>query len=259
MSDLGTVDGYAAALKGAILNAVPRPILIDITHHIPNRDVTEAAFQLAVVFPVFPAGTVHLVVVDSATAGNTRGVCVEIGGHFFVAPDNGVLTLAMANTDPERAVALDRDEFRRPGSVGSFEARDLFAPVAGALASGSAPFESLGTPLDTTALFKLPWTAVVDAPGRVHAPVVSVDRHGNCRTLITRQHLQGDLSRMLVRCGDVLVRGIHESYADVAVGKTLALFGSHGGLELAVRGGSAAASWELQRGDVVVVSREDVE
>jgi S-adenosylmethionine hydrolase len=87
--------------------------------------------------------------------------------------------------------------------------------------------------------------------------VVSVDRFGNCRTLITRRQLPADLGSLYVRCGDLTIRGIHRTYTDVAIGKTLALFGSHGGLEIAVRGGSAAQSWELRRGDDVVVHTAD--
>lgn len=86
---------------------------------------------------------------------------------------------------------------------------------------------------------------------------MSVDRFGNCRTLITRRQLPEDLAELYVRCGDVTVRGIHRTYTDVAIGKTLALFGSHGGLEIAVRGGSAAQSWEIRRGDDVFVHAAD--
>jgi S-adenosylmethionine hydrolase len=100
-------------------------------------------------------------------------------------------------------------------------------------------------------LVTLPWAPVRDAPDHVHAQVVSIDRFGNCRTLITRRQLPADLDALYVRCNDVTVRGVHRTYSDVPVGKTMALFGSHGGLELAVRGGNAAQSWEIRRGDEV--------
>jgi S-adenosyl-L-methionine hydrolase (adenosine-forming) len=86
---------------------------------------------------------------------------------------------------------------------------------------------------------------------------VSIDRFGNCRTLLTRRQLPGAPERVIVRCGGVTVRGVQRTYSDVPLGRTLALFGSHGGLELAVRGGSAAVSWDIQRGDDVLVLLDD--
>lgn len=255
LTDLDTVDGYVAAIKGALLSEFHRATLVDVTHHVPRGDVTEAAFQLAVVWPVFPTGTVHVAVVDPGARTPYRPVAVEAGGHYFVVPDNGILTLVTANAPPARAVVLDRADLHRDGGGGGFLARDVYGPVAGALASGAVAFAELGTAIAPETLHQLPWSPVVDAADRIHAPIVSVDRYGNCRTLITRKHLPGDVSRVVVRCGAVTLRGIHRTYSDVAMGRTLAVFGSHGGLEIAVRGGNAAQSWELGRGDEVIVSR----
>lgn len=255
-TDLGTVDGYVAALKGVLLSAHREATIVDVTHHIPNRDVTEAAFQTAMVWSAFPQGTVHLLVVDAGVERNHRAVVAEAGGHFFVGPDNGVLTLLVANQPATALVVLDRPEFFRDGPA-TFPGRDIFAPVAGRLASGDIRLDELGSVIDPASLTTLPWQASQDSSARVHAPVVSIDRFGNCRTLITRRQIPWDLSSVFVRCGDATVRGIYRSYEDVPVGKTLALFGSHGGLEIAVRGGSAAQSWEISRGATVVVSTLD--
>lgn len=255
-TDLGTVDGYVGALKGVLLGANRHATLVDVTHHIPSRDVTEAAFQTAMVWSSFPAGTVHLFVVDAGVETDHRPIAAEVGGHYFVGPDNGVLTLLVANQPASEAVVLDRPELFRQGPA-TFPGRDIYAPVAGRLSTGRVELASLGTSVDASSLRALPWQATQDSPARVHAPVVSIDRFGNCRTLITRRQIPGDLSSVYVRCGDATVRGIHRSYKDVPVGKTLALFGSHGGLEIAVRGGSAAQSWEIARGASVIVSAID--
>lgn len=253
MTDFGTVDGYVAAMKGSLLSVNPRAVLVDVTHHIPPQDTTEAAFQLATVWSAFPPGTVHVIVVDPGVGSDRRAVAVELGDQYFIAPDNGLLTLLAANVSPTRVVVLDRTELFRADVSSTFHGRDIFAPVAGHLSAGAVAFEEIGSPTAVDSLVKLPWSPVQDTPTRIHAPVVSVDRFGNCRTLIARRHLPGDLAAVFVRCGDVTVRGIHRTYTDVPVGKTLALFGSHGGLELAVRGGSAAQSWEIRRGDDVIV------
>lgn len=255
-TDLGTIDGYVAALKGVLLGANRQVTLVDVTHHIPSRDVTEAAFQTAMVWPSFPPGTVHLFVVDAGIETDHRAVVAEAGGHYFVGPDNGVLTLLVANQPASAVVVLDRPEFFRDAPA-TFPGRDVFAPVAGRLSSGMTRLSDLGSVVDPSSLKALPWQATQDSPARVHAPVVSIDRFGNCRTLMTRGQIPWDLSSVFVRCGDATVRGIHRSYKDVPVGKTLALFGSHGGLEIAVRGGSAAQSWEIERGASVVVSTVD--
>lgn len=253
MTDFGTIDGYVAAVKGALLSVFRGVTLVDVTHHVSTQDVTEAAFQLATVWSVFPPGTTHLVVVDPGVGGSRRGIAVEVGGHYFVTPDNGLLTLVIGNVPPTRAIVLDRPEYFLADVSSTFHGRDIFGPVAGHLASGRVPFEQLGTQAPLESIVHLPWSPVSDSEGQIHAPVVSVDRFGNCRTLITRATLPTDLSQVYVRVRDVTVRGIHRTYGDVPAGKTLALFGSHGGLELAVRDGSAARSWEIKRGDSVSV------
>jgi S-adenosyl-L-methionine hydrolase (adenosine-forming) len=257
MTDFGTVDGYVAAMKGALLSVNPGATLVDVTHHVPTQDITEAAFQLATVWYAFPPGTTHVIVVDPGVGGDRRAVVIEAGDHYFIAPDNGLLTLLAANVPPSRVVVLDRPEYFRADVSSTFHGRDIFAPVAGHLSSGAVSLDQIGSATDPESLVRLPWAAVQDTPTRIHAPVVSVDRFGNCRTLITRRQLPSDLGSLFVRCGDVTIRGIHRTYTDVAIGKTLALFGSHGGLEIAVRGGSAAQSWEIRRGDDVVVHTAD--
>jgi S-adenosyl-L-methionine hydrolase (adenosine-forming) len=257
MTDFGTVDGYVAAMKGSLLIAHPRAVMVDVTHHIPTHDITEAAFQLATVWYAFPTGTTHVVVVDPGVGGERRAVAVAAGNHYFIAPDNGILTLLVSNIAPDAAVVLDRTELFRADVSSTFHGRDIFAPVAGYLSSGDVPFSELGSEIDPESLVRLPWAPVRDAAARIHAPVVSIDRFGNCRTLITQPQLPAARDRVYVRCGDVTIRGIHRTYSDVPIGKTLALFGSHGGLEISVRGGSAARSWEINRGAEVEVFATD--
>lgn len=257
MTDFGTVDGYVAAMKGALLTVNSRAVLVDVTHHISTQDVTEAAFQLATVWSTFPEGTIHLIVVDPGVGGSRRAIVVEAGGHYFVTPDNGLLTLVISNVPAERAFTLDRPEHFRADVSSTFHGRDIFAPVAGLLAAGQTDLADLGTEIDTESIVRLPWAPAEDRQGQIRAPVVSVDRFGNCRTLLTRRELPFDLANVYVRCKDVTVRGINSTYSDVPMGKTLSLFGSHGGLEIAVRGGSAATSWEIKRGDDVIVFEQE--
>ncbi len=253
MTDFGTTDGYVAAMKGALLSVFPKASFVDITHHIPTQDITEAAFQLANVWSLFPPGTVHLTVVDPGVGSVRRAIAVQSAGHLFVTPDNGLLTMILAENPVEEAVVLDNTEFHRSNVSSTFHGRDIFGPVAGAIASGEHSLSDVGSPIDPYSIVQLPWVPVTDEDGKISAPVVSVDRFGNCRTLITESHIPGDHASVFVSCRDVTVRGIFNTYSQVPNGKTLALFGSHGGLELAVRGGSASRSWDIRRGDEVVV------
>lgn len=258
LTDFGTVDAYVAAMKGALLSINQAATLVDITHHIPTQDVTEAAFQLATVWSTFPPGTVHIIVVDPGVGTERRAIAVELGDQYFVTPDNGVLTLLTGNTPPSRAIELNRTEFMRGNVSSTFHGRDIFAPAAGYLSSGEVDFADLGTEIDPGSIVSLPWAPMRDGEDEIRAPIVSVDRFGNCRTLITRKQVPWSLEDSYVSGGDVTVRGIKNTYADVPAGKTLALFGSHGGLELAVRDGNAAASWDLKRGDIVTVFRRTI-
>lgn len=253
LTDFGTIDGYVAAMKGALLTVNPSATIVDVTHHIPTQDVTEAAFQLATVWSTFPQGTTHLIVVDPGVGGSRRGIAVEIGGHYFICPDNGVLTLILGNNPAERAVHLDSTRLMREDISSTFHGRDIFAPMAGYLSGGRAGFDELGSSIDLESIVSLAWAPVREGDVEIRAPIVSIDRFGNCRTLITQSVLPWDSSDVYVDCGDVTVRGVHNTYSDVPIGKTLALFGSHGGLEIAVRQGSAESSWDLSRGDMVSV------
>lgn len=263
LTDFGTVDGYVAAMKGALLSVNSSATIVDVTHHIPTQDVTEAAFQLATVWSTFPKGTTHLVVVDPGVGGSRRGIAVEIEGHYFVCPDNGILTLVLGNNPASQAVHLDATGLMREDISSTFHGRDVFAPIAGYISGAQIEFEKLGSRIDPESIVSLPWAPVRTGDVEIRAPIVSIDRFGNCRTLITRASLPWSTQNVYVNCGDVTVRGIQNTYSDVPIGKTLALFGSHGGLEIAVRQGSAETSWDLQRGDIVSVfpvpAREEAE
>src|SRR5918998_4742091 len=90
LTDFGTADYFVGAMKGAVLSADPSARLVDITHDIPPHDIEAAAFTLLAAFESFPAGTVHLAVVDPGVGSARRPVAVEAGEYLFVGPDNGV-------------------------------------------------------------------------------------------------------------------------------------------------------------------------
>lgn len=256
LSDYGWQDSYVAQVKGVLLSYSSRLQIVDITHSIPPQDIFEGAFQLATACSLFPAGTVHLAIVDPGVGTSRRAIAVLADRHAFVLPDNGLLTLVLREAQHCQAWELDRPGYFRKPLSATFHGRDLFAPIAAALATGTPP-DLVGSPLPLSELVRLPLEEVRVTREHVTGPVVSIDRFGNCRTLIRPKHLEGLVGPLIIRCGALLIHGIKNTFANVEPGETLALFGSHGGLELAVREGSAAGQWGITRGMLVHVAVQE--
>ena len=143
LTDFGSADHYAGAMKGVLLGICPDAQLVDISHEITPYAIAEAAFSLAQAWTCFPEGTVHLIVVDPGVGSSRRPILAEAAGHCFVAPDNGVLTMLYdaAPAHAVREITASR-YFRQPVSR-TFHGRDIFAPVAAPLANGLAAAERL--------------------------------------------------------------------------------------------------------------------
>ncbi|MDT7856892.1 SAM-dependent chlorinase/fluorinase [Rubrivirga sp. S365] len=252
-TDFGLRDGYVAAMKGAMLAAAPDVRAVDVTHEVPAQDVMAAAFVLRGAAPFFPAGTVHLAVVDPGVGTLRRAIAARlvVGGTpcRFVGPDNGLLPL-LADGPPVEAVVLDRPgAWRTPVPSDTLHGRDVFGPVAAALAAGAA-LDDIGSPAGPLAPLHWPLPRV-DAEG-VEGMVLHVDRFGNCTTNIPREALAGR-GGFKAYVGSSVLRRHAPSYGHVAAGEPLTLFGSSGHLEIAVNRGDAAALLSVVRGAPVSV------
>jgi S-adenosyl-L-methionine hydrolase (adenosine-forming) len=249
-TDFGTVDGYVGAMKGVVLSLAPDAVLIDITHDVPRHDVAAGAFALAQAAPLFPAGTVHVAVVDPGVGSDRADVVVEAGGALFVGPDNGLLSLAARG--PRVVHRIERAEFRREPVSPTFHGRDVFAQTAGRLAGGTAARET--GPL-LAAIQEL-------APGSTNEAttdlgvIVHVDAFGNLITSFKEDMLTAGSWRLSTddgRATFALQAG--RTYVDVGRGELLVYVGSTALVEIAVREGSAAAATGLRRGDLVRLER----
>ncbi|CAG1773020.1 partial Adenosyl-chloride synthase, partial [uncultured bacterium] len=237
LTDFGTADGYVAEMKGVLVSTARDLELVDVSHDIPPHDVESARLAVARYWRRFPERTVHLVVVDPGVGSARAALAVESEGRFLVGPDNGVLAPALLIRGA-RAVSLPVPGDASPTCHG----RDVFAPAAAALARGT-PLDSLGQPAETPVMRRTP-EAVRDPGGWVRGEVIVVDRFGNAVTNI-----------LGVRDGEVRIGvttvPVKRVYADVAAGEAVALVGSSGLLEIAVRDGSAARTLGLVRGTQV--------
>lgn len=238
LTDFGTVDGYVAEMKGVLLTRAPGVMLVDVTHEIPPQDVEAARLTLARVWRRFPPRTVHLVVIDPGVGSDRAALAVESDGRFLVGPDNGVLSPALL-VSGARAVMLATPS----GASASFHGRDVFAPAAAALAVG-ASLESLGAAAAAPRIRRTPEPRRLE-DGALAGEVISVDRFGNAIT-----NLVG-LRPGVVELGTTVL-AVRRTYADVAIGAPLAIVGSSGLIEVAVRDGSGARRFGLTRGSPVV-------
>src|SRR5438046_10367140 len=131
LTDFGTADSYVGEVKGVLLSQVHGVVLADITHQVAPGDVRAAQYILSRVWQRFPQGTVHLAVVDPGVGTSRRALAAQTAGHFFVAPDNGLLSCLPAYA---HFVSLPIP----PGAAPTFHARDVFAPAAAQLAIGAS-------------------------------------------------------------------------------------------------------------------------
>lgn len=269
-TDFGTVDGYVGTMKGVILTIAPTAHLVDISHEIAPQNLRQAAYVLYTSYPFFPPGTVHLVVVDPGVGSARRPIALRTPAGDFVAPDNGVLSYVMAREPVEALVELSDPRYRLPQISHTFHGRDIFAPAAAHLAAG-VPITSLGSPVSDPVTFSPP--SVEITPGGITGEVLHADHFGNVITSIGllawsesdliltpafREPQRGEPVRFRATGATVTVAGqkiagVHRTYAKVTPGETLALVGSEGHLEIAVREGSAAQRLGLHPGDTVIL------
>lgn len=249
-TDFGTRDAYVASMKGVILSICPEARVIDLTHEIPPQDVFEGALFLATAAPLFPAGTIHCVVVDPGVGTSRLPIIVSAGNQLFVLPDNGLLTLFVRHHAIKEARIITDPEFMRPSISATFHGRDMFAPAAGRLAQG-APMSTAGDRLTTLTMLEVP-TVQIGEGGNMIGTIMHVDRFGNAITNIHRTDL-GDRVFGELRVAQQRFMALHETYGDVPPGRPLVLFGSNDYLEVAVHRGSAHDQLQLSRGARVEV------
>ncbi|MFN0123161.1 MAG: S-adenosyl-l-methionine hydroxide adenosyltransferase family protein [Blastocatellia bacterium] len=253
LTDFGTVDYFAAALKGVLLSAAPGVSLIDITHEIPAHDIHAGAFTLGACWHTFPAGTIHLAVVDPGVGSERRVIVVRADGHYFVGPDNGLFSFVYARASDIRVWRVTRtDLFRQPVSA-TFHGRDVFAPLAARLARGMPP-EQTGAPVLNYQRFEMTAPSL-DTAGNLCGEIIHIDRFGNCVTSLTTADLApehtGPWTRLVA--GDCVVRNFVTHYAAAPGAELMAYPGSAGYWEIALWQDAAAARFHLARGAVVSV------
>jgi hypothetical protein len=253
-TDFGRTDPYAGSVKGVILSINRKAVLVDISHDIPRGSVPEASWALMESHKYFPAGTVHLAVVDPGVGGDRRAIAAVSGGHFFVGPDNGILWPAIR--DPGSVtVHLNNPRYFLPHVSSTFHGRDIFAPVAAWLSKGE-DIRSMGVLVNDPVKVELQEPII--SSGKLHGMIIRTDHFGNLITNLGRETVKGFLgtSPPVIRIGSIELTEISLTYSSVPEGGILALFGSSGCLEIAVNGGSAAGRLNPEDQEIIVEKRE---
>jgi len=250
MTDFGLTDPYVGIMKGVILDIASGATLVDLTHAIPPQDIRQAAFLLATAVGFFPRGTVHVVVVDPGVGSERRPIAVKSGHAYFVAPDNGVLSMALARQPAEAIIHLTNSDYWLTEVSTTFHGRDIFAPVAAHLARG-VPVGELGTPISE--IVRLPALEPTrQSDGSVRGHIQHIDRFGNCITNVPSDMLRADIP-LVVKVAGQSIWGLSPTYAAVEPGALVCLIGSSGFLEIAVRLGNAARQLNISVGDTIVI------
>ncbi len=254
LTDFGLQDAYVGAMKGVLARLAPEALVVDICHEIPPQDILRAGVVWAAAVPYFPRGTVHVAVVDPGVGTRRKILAVEARGCVFLAPDNGILGYVLRRGEVRGVYEVRRRSLFLSPVSRTFHGRDIFAPVAAALARG-LPASGLGPPCRPAAWGVLPRTRARWQAGRrwleERGEILTFDRFGNA---MTNLKVRPGFRIERFRVGSIEIRRLSRAYGDALPGAPLLCQGSSGYLEVAVNRGSAERELSLKRGQTVVAA-----
>lgn len=254
-TDFSEHDGYVGVMKGVIAGIAPHARVIDLSHTVAPQDVFQAALLLGRSVSYFPAGTVHVAVVDPGVGTARRGIAAQLGRQYFVGPDNGLLTLlyqqAQVDGEPVRIYALENPDYRLAQVSRTFHGRDIFAPAAAHLAAG-APLESFGAAVMDPILLDMPQPQKT-ADG-LSGSIIHVDAFGNLASNI-RAEMLADLGNIHIILKNTVIEGISATFGNKAQGELVAVIDSFGFLSICMVNGNAAQQLGAGFGETLQIVR----
>ena len=252
-TDFGTGDHEAGVLKGVIWTIAPLVQIADLSHDIKPHDILEAALLLWRAAPYFPDGTIHVTVIDPGVGTPRRGIAAHLGSQYFVGPDNGLLSLLMVRAEGDNDklsfVHLDKSKYWLPEVSNVFHGRDIFAPIAAHLASGT-PLSSLGTSINDPVRIEIPMPARI-SKGWL-GQVIHIDHFGNLSTNLNVRHLN-PTKEVTVKIKGEQIAGLVSTFGERPIGTLVALLDSSGSIAISVVNGNAAQVLNAGVGDEIEV------
>ena len=252
-TDYGTSDHLVGVMKGVILSINPEVNIVDITHSVLAHDILDGALAIGQAYKYFPPKTVHVVVVDPGVGTERRPILVAGDTHYFVAPDNGVLSSVYDQSEALYAWNIVSEHYFRNPVSKTFHGRDVFAPVA-AWMTKSWQTSAFGEPITDFVRFAIPKPKATG--NTVKGIVLRVDHFGNLVTNFTPEDAPALASadgKFTIRAGSATITKLVPTFANGAAGEAIGVIGSSGYLEIAVNKGSAARALGVGRGAEVTI------
>jgi S-adenosyl-L-methionine hydrolase (adenosine-forming) len=255
-TDYGTNDHLVGTLKGVILKINPDVTIVDITHNVTPFDLLDGALAIGSAYSYFPPKTIHIVVVDPGVGTERRPLLVSAANQYFVAPDNGVLSVIYEREQENLVVRHANAEhyYLQPVSK-TFHGRDIFAPVAAWLSKGWQT-SGMGEVIEDFKRFSLPRPK--EADGVVKGVILRADSFGNLVTNLRQEDLPEGVAQngtIQLQAGTQAVSKFVETFSQGNGTEPFAYLGSSGFVEIAVNKGNAARTLGLNRGTAVVLTK----
>ncbi len=253
ITDYGAHDWYVGVMKGVVNNIDSSATLIDVTHEIKLNAVEQAALVLAWSYSYFPIGTVHVVVVDPGGGGPKEPILLESRGHYFIGPDNGVFTFV--DEPNSKVYSLDKRGFWLPHVSDTFHGRDIYAPIAGYMSRGSAPYQ-VGSMREEKIVTLDISKMTVEPDGSLSGQIIHVNRFGNCLTNIPNDSIPPDKLQQPVQvfCEKQEIDCIFaRTYEEGAAAQIIVLRGSSGLLELSINKDRFSDKYKVGKGTPIKI------
>jgi S-adenosylmethionine hydrolase len=243
-TDLGLKDHYVGAIKGSIYSRMADVTIVDISHQVPTYNIQDAAYIIRNAYGTFPKGSIHIIGIRSEHTGLSSHVIVLADGHYFIGADNGIFSL-LFDSGFEKAVEL-------PPSASTFPTKDVFAPVATALAKGEV-MENFGAAKEHL-LERMPFRAATMGD-MIRGTVEYIDSYGNVMCNISENLFKqvGKGRPFTIEFARYEIAKISRNYSDVPEGEILAIFNSTGQLEIAMHSDKASSMLNLKLNDSITI------
>ena len=254
LTDFGLKDHFVGVMKGVIANIAPQAMITDISHQVRPQNIFEGANLLSQALDWFPPGTIHVAVIDPGVGTDRHAIAARIGDHFFVAPDNGLLTLCIQQAALAGAAIeifkLTQSQFWLPTPGSTFHGRDIFSPVAAHLTNG-IPLEKFGEPIDK--IIELEVTVPQQTATGWQAEVGMIDVFGNLITNIDADQINEHRDYLKIKIKNTIIDGITRAYGEKPPGSIIAIVDSTDNLAISIVNGNAAQTLGVEIGTPVEI------
>lgn len=245
LTDFGLEDGFVGSVKGVIKTINPSVDIVDISHNVNSYDILEGALILKASYLYFPKHTVFTVVIDPGVGTGRDAIIVKTEDYYFVAPDNGVLSIALENEKVEKVIKIENKNYFIPMENNTFHGRDIFAPVSAYLTRG-IPLEKFGTEKPSFRKLNLPRQKVID--NRIYGQIIKFDKFGNAITNI--ESIPSFKDGII---NDIKIKKVTNSFLEGEKDSLNLIKGSFGFYEIFIPLGSAKERYNLKKGDRVII------